>query len=448
VFVVVVGFLILSGAINTSIIGSNGVLNRVSEDGVLTDWFRRPHRKYGTSYRIVNLVTGLQLLTIILSRGDVYALGEAYAFGVIWSFTFNALAMLVLRFKYHGERGWKVPPNLRIAGIEIPIGLGCVFIALLSIATTNLFTKSVATKAGIVFSIVFFAMFTISEKINRRKFAHAEEHMKEHFQLMQQETIDRKTVDVRPGNVLVTVRDYNTLNHLNWALEHTDTQDQDIVVMEARLTSYGSAERDLAMEQIFSDYEQTLFTKTVSIAENYGKTISLLVVPARDVYSAIVQTANSLESAAVVAGLSSKMTGEEQAFRVGEAWEAAPEPKRQFVFHIVRPDNSVETYRIGPHTPTMKSEDVHLVHKLWLDVKQYPGTEEIHHSDIVTLALTRLARDYNLDRDTVLKTLRRGARGPTPKPLGFVREPSSEPPRSRVEEPKRDQPMPPVTGPK
>jgi hypothetical protein len=448
VFVVVVGFLILSGAINTSIIGSNGVLNRVSEDGVLTDWFRRPHRKYGTSYRIVNLVTGLQLLTIILSRGDVYALGEAYAFGVIWSFTFNALAMLVLRFKYHGERGWKVPPNLRIAGIEIPIGLGCVFIALLSIATTNLFTKSVATKAGIVFSIVFFAMFTISEKINRRKFAHAEEHMKEHFQLMQQETIDRKTVDVRPGNVLVTVRDYNTLNHLNWALEHTDTDDQDIVVMEARLTSYGSAERDLAMEQIFSDYEQTLFTKTVSIAENYGKTISLLVVPARDVYSAIVQTANSLESAAVVAGLSSKMTGEEQAFRVGEAWEAAPEPKRQFVFHIVRPDNSVETYRIGPHTPTMKSEDVHLVHKLWLDVKQYPGTEEIHHSDIVTLALTRLARDYNLDRDTVLKTLRRGARGPTPKPLGFVREPSSEPPRSRVEEPKRDQPMPPVTGPK
>ena len=45
VFVVIVGFLILSGAINTSIIGSTGVLMRVAEDGVLTDWFRRPHRK-------------------------------------------------------------------------------------------------------------------------------------------------------------------------------------------------------------------------------------------------------------------------------------------------------------------------------------------------------------------------------------------------------------------
>ena len=407
-FVVVVGFLILSGAINTSIIGSNGVLNRVSEDGVLTDWFRRPHKKYGTSYRIVNLVTGLQLLTIILSRGDVYALGEAYAFGVIWSFTFNSLAMLVLRFKYHGERGWKVPPNLRIGRLEIPLGLGCVFFALLSLAVTNLFTKSVATKAGLVFSAAFFAVFTISERVNKRKFAHAEAQMKEHFQLMQQETINREAIEVRPGNMLVTVRDVNTLNHLRWALENTDTHDRDVVVVEARLEGYGTAEYGLAMEQIFSDYEQTLFTKTVSIAENYGKTISLLVVPARDVFSAIVQTANSLESSAVVAGLSSKMSGKEQAFRLGLAWEAAPPPKGQFTFNVVHPDGILETYHIGPHAPSMKSEDVNLVHKIWLDLKQHPGTEEIHHSDIVSLALKRLARDYDLDRDSVLKTLNKG----------------------------------------
>ena len=45
IFVVVVGTLILSGAVNTAIVGSNGVLNRVSEDGVLSDWFRQPHPK-------------------------------------------------------------------------------------------------------------------------------------------------------------------------------------------------------------------------------------------------------------------------------------------------------------------------------------------------------------------------------------------------------------------
>src|SRR5207245_6192508 len=110
-FVVVVGFLMLSGAVNTAIVGANGVLNRVSEDGVLTDWFRRPHSKYGTSHRIINMVVILQLVTIVLSRGNVYVLGEAYAFGLMWSFVFNSLSMLLLRFKYSGERGWKVPPN-------------------------------------------------------------------------------------------------------------------------------------------------------------------------------------------------------------------------------------------------------------------------------------------------------------------------------------------------
>jgi len=79
IFVVLVGFLILSGAINTSIIGSTGVLMRVAEDGVLTDWFRKPHAKFGTSHRIVNLVFGLQMFTIVASRGNVVTLGEAYA---------------------------------------------------------------------------------------------------------------------------------------------------------------------------------------------------------------------------------------------------------------------------------------------------------------------------------------------------------------------------------
>ncbi len=149
IFVVFVGFLILSGAINTSMIGSTGVLMRVAEDGVLTDWFRKPHPRFGTSHRIVNLVFGLQMFTIIVTRGNVITLGEAYAFGVIWSFTFNSLAMLVLRWKYHGERGWKVPPNIKIGKTEIPVGLFCVFLVLLSTAITNLFTKSVATVSGI-----------------------------------------------------------------------------------------------------------------------------------------------------------------------------------------------------------------------------------------------------------------------------------------------------------
>jgi len=406
-FVVVVGFLMLSGAINTSMIGSNGVLNRVSEDGVLTDWFRKPHKKYGTTYRLLTLILVLQTTIIIFSGGDVYLLGEAYAFGVIWSFTFNSIAMLVLRYKYKGPRGWKMPPNFTIAGIEIPVGLLTVHVVLLSTALVNMFTKSLATKAGIGFTAALFVLFAVSERINRRKQEGAHQ-MQEHFQLEHQEKVDREEASIQPGNVLVSVRDYNTLGHLKWALDSTDTNEQDVVVLSARLIGPGSSEYELAQDQIFSDYEQTLFTKAVSVAESVGKKISLLVVPARDPFSAIVQTANALESSAIVAGISSKMTADEQAYRLGQAWEAMPEPKRQIVFQVVYPEGRVDTFRIGPHTPTMKTEDVHLVHRLWLRLRKQAGMEDLHHSDIVTLSLTRLARDYARDPDEIHNALSKG----------------------------------------
>jgi len=141
-FVVVVGVMILSGAVNTAIVGSNGVLNRVSEDGVLTDWFRHPHPRFGTSHRIINLVVGLQLLVILLSGGNVILLGEAYAFGVIWSFAMKGLAVLILRYTEPGPREFRVPLNLSIGGFEIPIGLGLITLTRCSPPRSSIFSPS------------------------------------------------------------------------------------------------------------------------------------------------------------------------------------------------------------------------------------------------------------------------------------------------------------------
>jgi hypothetical protein len=191
-------------------------------------------------------------------------------------------------------------------------------------------------------------------------------------------------------------------------LERIDTRDQDVVVMSARISRFGAAAYDLAVEQIFSDYEQTLFTRAVAVAESFGKKVSLLVVPASDVWTAIVQTANNLESSAVVTGISSKMTPQEQAFNLGRAWEALAEPKRQFVLQIVHPGSGLDTFRIGPHSPSMKDEDVLLLHRLWLNITREPGLDKLHHHEILREALTRFARDYGArDRDEILKELRR-----------------------------------------
>jgi hypothetical protein len=420
IFVVLVGFLILSGAINTSMIGSTGVLMRVAEDGVLTDWFRKPHPRFGTSYRIINLVFGLQMFTIIVTAGNIITLGEAYAFGVIWSFTFNSLAMLVLRWKYHGERGWKVPPNFRIGKTEIPVGLFCVFLVLVSTAIVNLFTKSVATVSGIIFAAGFFVIFTVSEHQNQKKHAITARQMKDHFQLEHQDTISRESAAIRPGGVMVTMRDPSNPLALKWTLSRTSTDEHDVVVISVRMMGVGGPEFLNAEQQTFSEHEQMVFTKAVSVAESFGKKVSLLVVPAGDVFAALVQSANSLEVDSVVSSVSDKMTVEDQAYHMGQAWEALPEPKRQFNFYVVDGQGSMKVFYIGPHAPNLSPDDVQLVHRLWLNMRRDPSVSDLHHSDIITYALTRLAGQYAREKQEILRDLRnyRAAESPASARLG------------------------------
>ncbi len=402
-FVVLVGFLMLSGAVNTAIIGSNGVLNRISEDGVLTDWFRAPHKKYGTTYRIVNLIAILQLLTIVASRGDIFYLSEAYAFGVIWSFSFNAVATLVLRFKKPEGREWRVPLNLRIGKIEIPVGVMIVTVALCSLALTNLFTKEIATKWGIGFTVAFFLVFTISEQLNRRKQDRTIAAL-DQFQLQHSEAVDQESVGTRPGNVLVAVRDFNTLSHLEKALEHTNTENQDIVVMTTRLVAGpDGADRDVYDENLFTSYEQKLFTRVVALAEKHGKPVDLVVVPATNVFDAVAQTALQLDSAEIVAGVSNKMTSQEQARQLGKSWESlGSKPRRQVCFRIVNPESEDSVVYLGAHAPHLTEEDLSLIHKLWLQVSNVPSRKRVHHRDVVRVALNRLERDLRAQSDVML----------------------------------------------
>jgi hypothetical protein len=400
-FVVVVGFLILAGGINTAIVGSNGVLNRVAEDGVLTDWFRKPHKRFGTTSRMLNLIVGLQLFTIIVSRGDVYVLGEAYAFGVIWSFVFKGLAMLVLRFKYKGERDWKMPVNIKIGGVEIPVGMACVTLVLLTAAIVNLLTKSVATVSGLIFSAVFFVVFAVSEKVNKRKSAHADAEMKEHFHVLERETVEGGAIGARPGNMLIAVRDPRNLYYLRSMLQRTDTKKQDVIVMTARLAHRQhdfSGNVTMGAEEVFDNYERDLFTRVVAIAEKEGKHVSLLVVPTNNVFDGIIATAQQLQSSRVVTGLSNKLNADEQGKLTGDAWERLPEPRPRITLEVCFPDGTTKEYALGPHAPRLRPEDNQLLHQLWRELTTDPKLASLHHYDVVALALRELQRELDSGR--------------------------------------------------
>jgi amino acid transporter len=442
-FIVIVGFLMLAGAINTAIVGANGVLNRVSEDGVMTDWFRAPHRKYGTTYRMINLIVVLQLVAIIGSRGNTYTLGEAYAFGVIWSFAFKGLAVLVLRFRDKSKREWKVPFNLRLDGNELPIGLGVITLLLFSVAGVNLITKEVATISGIAFTIVFFTIFLVSEKINERQRAadiHTTSAM-DQFRLNTREAVSNETVAVRPGNTICLVRDYNTLGHLRKALEITHTGKRDLVVMTVHLmrgpdTGY----EGIAEDRLFSRYEQYLFSKVVALAEKAGKSVHLLVVPSSNIFQAIVRTAAQLDSDNIIAGRSSSISPEQQAKLLGEAWERLPnKPQRQIRFRVIGPNDEIQDFYLGAHAPDLSDEEIDFIHKLWLDVTHERGLDGVRHRQIVAAALVRLADELHGDRRQqaldFLRVMKKGETArieakPLPSPETIapseVREPESK----------------------
>jgi len=388
--VVVVGFLMLAGAVNTAIVGSNGVLNRVSEDGVLTEWFRKPHRRFGTTYRLINMIALLQVVTILISRGNVILLGEAYAFGVVWSFAFNALAVLVLRFKRPDiERGWKVPLNLRVGGRELPIGVALIAISLFTAAVIKLFTKETATISGLVFTGGFFAIFLVSERITARQKEGSGGKL-DQFQLTPEPEVGIESLNSRPGAVLVPVRDYNTLSQLDWVVGHTPPE-RDVVVLTIRLLrGPDGSSHDLEADELFTDYEQTLFTRVVAIAERHGRGVKLLVLPATNIFDAVAQTAVTLKASEVVVGASAVISPGDQAHQMGEAWDRTPHDRElatQFVIHF--PDGQVESFALGAHPPKLAPEDVERIHKLWVEAVKAVGPN-VHHRDVVVAALDSL----------------------------------------------------------
>jgi hypothetical protein len=272
----------------------------------------------------------------------------------------------------------------------------------------------VGTISGLSFTIAFFVTFELSEKYNKRR-ASAKRDELEKFRLDIADDLSAAAVKIRPGNVLVAVRNPNSLEHLKRVLEKTDTRRIDIFVLAVRsVTQAGSGEHPLDADQIFTPSETELFSKVVYLAEKAGKHVELLVVPGLDPNLVGVQTAAKLQSSRIVAGVSTKMSPAEQGRRVGEAWQKLPPPRPTLSLEIIDPTAGPSMYfNLGPHPPQLWPEDIELVHNLWLEMDEATQGAKLRHRDVVGAALRLLeAKLHSPEREAAIQAALQEAEGP------------------------------------
>jgi len=248
--------------------------------------------------------------------------------------------------------------------------------------------------------------------IRRRKAAHGEHT--DQFQLLREAEVGLEELRARPGCVLVPVRDYNTLAHLDWVVKDTDTDARDIVVLTIRLLKGPDAgTADIEHDELFTDYEQLLFTKVVAVAERHGKGVKLLVVPATNIFDAVAQTAVRLHASDIVVGESAKMKAVDQAHYLGEAWDRVPDGSARLKPRapaelIVYASTRQPRFSLGAHAPDLPVADIEHIHRLWLEAVKEAGPD-VHHRDIVTAALESFEEELKRDPSRAFARLRKSA---------------------------------------
>ena len=256
VLVVLSGTLMLVGAVNTSFVGSNGVLNRVADDGILHDWFRHLHTKFGTTHRIINLVA--------------------------------------------------------------------ILMVLLAATGMNMLTKKVATIGGVLFTMTFFTIFHISEKMNEKKaqLYMPDEDNDEKMNLRKADDISTVVPELtKARRVLVPVRNPNNLVHLAEVLETADDDTTDIIVLSAKI-----AKGIQSGGETMSDEDKEVFSAVVLLAEKYGKTVKPIFVFSNDPFFSMAQVAQAAGVDEIVMGVSGSTGAEIQLEKLAMAWGMAKKP--------------------------------------------------------------------------------------------------------------------------
>jgi magnesium transporter len=376
--------MLLAHAANAGLTEGRGALYRIATERRLPDRLLVVHPRFGTYSSLIDTTTLVVALILIASGGRVGWLSRAYVVGIAATVLFKIAALLKLRRQYR-ETAFRVPFTWTLASREWAIGLWILFVGVGGAAAALFLTGDgavIAAASALGGLIVAFVASPLRESPETS----ADELDSEQLLPNAQLTLDQ--IAPRAGTVLVPVRNPHSLGHVVAALQ--TARDREVVVMTVRMMA-PDAETDGSNAGELTPAERAIFSRVVATAERYQRPVRLLIVPARNVFDAIVDAILRLQASEVYVGESVTLSSEAQARLLGEAWERSPKSQDHDVHLIIfHSTGRSDTYHIGVHAPALTSRDLDLIHRLWLDASKSVGSH-VHHHDIVRAALNQMA---------------------------------------------------------
>jgi amino acid transporter len=115
--------LVLCGAVLTSFVGVSGLLNRMTLDRILPNYFLKQNEK-GSNYRIIISFLILCISVLFVTAGDLESLAGVYTFSFLAVMALFGLGNLLLKFKRK-----KLPRPEKARGISVVIAVSFIITA-------------------------------------------------------------------------------------------------------------------------------------------------------------------------------------------------------------------------------------------------------------------------------------------------------------------------------
>ncbi|HET7220042.1 MAG TPA: magnesium transporter [Vicinamibacterales bacterium] len=406
ILLLVAAVLLLVPAVHAALSDAEQILQRLSIEGAVSERLAFLHTRFGTPSRAIDGAAAAAVMVMVASGGRVTWLAHGYAMAIAATLLIKVAALVRLRRRLRtATRPFRAPLNLRVGAAEVPLGLaGCVLI-LTVVAVAMVAARDAA---GIAVLTMIGSLTFVFTGVWRGNAASVAAEDADALDVLPAAELSLDQMEARPGNVLVLVRNPYSLAHVAAALQ--TPRDRDVVAMTVRLLGIDVTD-DRFDDPTPTAAERRVLSEVATLAERHNRPIRLLVVPARDVFDAIVSTILRLRSSDVHVGESSTLSADDQSRLLGDAWERAAREEPLDVRLVVHHRSGrTDTYHLGAHPPSLSTGDLDLIHRLWLDATKAIGPH-VHHHDVVRAALTQMEQQLNgPQRDEALAAIRQTAR--------------------------------------